>query len=153
MRRINRVCLAICIGLLFTGCGVSAPILDRLWPDAYWRSERYVVLEIDTSEEMSLHFDRPDQPGANDELVPPTVFAVGSDSHHIVVKQHPAAERAGRLTPDRTTTNYYIIDRTDSLDVAARKAGVHGPLTPERFAELARAQALPAFSKVFPEVQ
>jgi len=33
------------------------PILDRQWPDAYWRHGSFVLLAIDTEADMSLAYD------------------------------------------------------------------------------------------------
>ena len=125
------------------------PRCDRMWPDVYWRSERYVAMEVDSPEQMDLAFDTRD--GSAMGLVGPTVFAVGADDRYIVVKQHPAKDAAS--AGDRSRTNYFYIERTNSPDFRERQRRVIGPLTEEEFRERATALKLPSFQKVFRDLQ
>ncbi len=125
------------------------PRCDRLWPDAYWRAERYVAVEVDDPGQMNLAFD--DGKGSTTTLVGPTVFAVGADDRYIVVQQHPATDGFGHY--NREVTNYFIIDRTDSSDIRERKRGVSGPLSDQDFREKSAALKLPPFQKVFRDLQ
>src|SRR6266404_4995875 len=105
MRRLG-IFLSTVTAMLLSGC-------DRDWPDAHWRAERYVLLEIDSESQMSLSFDLQD--GTSLGLVGPTVYAVGADEKFIVLKQHPAKDPFGS-TFDRGVTNYFIVRRTLSTD-------------------------------------
>ena len=120
-----------------------------MWPDVYWRSERYVAMEVDSPEQRDLAFDTRD--GSAMGLVGPTVFAVGADDRYIVVKQHPAKDASS--AGDRSRTNYFYIERTDSPDFRERQRRVTGPLTEEEFRGRATALKLPSFQKVFRDLQ
>lgn len=125
------------------------PRCDRLWPDVYWRSDRYVALEIDSPEQMSIAFDV--QGGSPMTLIGPTVFAVGADAHYIVAKQHPAKDA---LTPgDRSRTNFFYIERTASSGVQEQQRRVAGPLSEQEFRERAAALKLPPFQTVFRDLE
>ena len=76
-------------------------------------------------------------------LVAPTVFAVGADAKYIVVKQHPATNQAATMF-DRSITNYFIV---------GRDKGVRGPLKKEEFDRLTASLSLPAFTKIFDDLQ
>ncbi len=138
------------IGLFFvyvaSGC-------DPLWPDVEWRSERYVLIAIDTDEDMNLSFDPHD--GVLVELVGPTVFAVGSDSRFIVVKQHPRVKKlASRFTEmNRAVTNYWVVPRAASHHWGERDSGVRGPMSKSQFDSLDAQVGLPKFQKVFRGLQ
>ena len=125
------------------------PRCDRMWPDVYWRSERYVAMEVDTPGQMNLAFDN--RGGISLGLVGPTVFAVGADDRYIVVKQHPAKDGFGHY--DASVTNYFYIERTDSPDFRERQRRVVGPLSEQDFHERAAALKLPSFQKVFRDLQ
>ena len=80
--------------ILFASCS-SRPILDRHWPDAYWRSGDYVLIAIDTDAQMSLCADVND--GTKKFLVnvvDATVFSVGANNHYVVTKQHPLVAKS-----------------------------------------------------------
>jgi len=128
-----------CLACSCFGCGAQ-PIIDKRWPDAYWRKGSYVLIAIDTEAQMDLSFDHG---GELISLVGPTVFAVGADAHYVVVKQHPSA---GGTQFDPAITNYFILDR-------ARETGgrpvVHGPLSRDEFDRLSARLSLPAFDKTF----
>jgi len=128
---------------LFVGC-------DGLWLDTYWRSEKYVLIAVDARGQMSLSFDIGN--GMAVGLVGPTVFSIGADDQHIVVKQHPSNDRYGHWV-DRSTTHYFIVTRTTSPDVNARQHGVRGPLGQDEFDRLATALSLPSFSKTFDDLR
>jgi len=120
-----------------------------MWPDVYWRSERYVVMEVDTPGQMNLAFDN--RGGISLGLVGPTVFAVGADDRYIVVKQHPATDGFGHY--DASVTNYFYVERTNSPDFRERRRRVIGPLSEQEFHGHAAALKLPSFQKVFRDLQ
>jgi hypothetical protein len=122
---------------------------DRLWPDVTWRSDRYITAEVDSRGQMNLGFDTQD--GSWQTLVGPTVFGVGADEKHIVVKQHPSTDGFGHY--DRSVTNYFVVERTRSSDFRERQRLVKGPMTEEEFKRLAAATSLPPFQKVFGDLQ
>ena len=130
--------LTVSVAVLLVGC-------DRLWPDAYWRSERYVLLAIDTKGQMNLSFDLGN--GTAVGLVDPTVFSIGADERYIVVQQHPKLDNFGHF--NRSLTNYFVIERTSTNRWAERKGRVRGPLTEEQFQKLTSNLKLPPFTKVF----
>ncbi len=102
--------------------------------DTEWRSGHFRLIAIDADSQMSLIHE--DSPVA---LVGPTVFAVGADEKHIVLKQHPAKDQ-GCFDFDRTVTLYFIVDRDKS---------VRGPMKKEEFEALSSSLKLPGFTKVF----
>jgi hypothetical protein len=120
-----------------------------MWPDVYWRSERYVAMEVDTPGQMNLAFDN--RNGTSLGLVGPTVFEVGADDRYIIVKQHPATDGFGHF--DRSVTNCFYIERTDSLDFRERQRRVTGPLSEQEFRERAAELKLPSFQKIFRDLQ
>jgi hypothetical protein len=120
-----------------------------MWPDVYWRSERYIAMEVDSPEQMHLAFDTED--GIAMGLVDATVFALGADDRYIVVKQHPAKDAFS--AGDRSRTNYFYVERTSSPDFRERQRRVIGPLSEHEFHERAAALRLPAFQKVFRGLQ
>jgi len=75
--------------VLFVGC-------DGLWLDTYWRSEKYVLIAVDARGQMSLSVDIGN--GMSVGLVGPTVFSIGADDTHIVVKQHEFDRLAAALS-------------------------------------------------------
>jgi hypothetical protein len=49
--------------------------------------------------------------GGNEVITDEGIFAVGYDSSFIIAKQHPfKVDNKGESNPDRSTTNYYIIE-------------------------------------------
>ena len=130
------------IAALLAGC-------NRLGLDEYWRSERYVLIAIDDKGQMNLSFDQGD--GSALGLVSATVFSIGADDKHIVVKQHPKTDGFGHS--DRSKTNYFVVDRTASGSWADRKKGVRGPLSEGEFEKLASTLSLPAFTRTFNDLQ
>jgi hypothetical protein len=128
--------------LLFVGC-------DRLWPDVYWRSERYVLVAIDAKGQMNLSFD--ERNGTTEGLVGATVFSIGANEMYIVVQQHPETDGFGHF--DRSITNYFVVERTLSPSWTERKKGVRGPLTKKQFQELASTLSLPGFTKTFNDLR
>ena len=105
--------------------------------DTKWRSGAFRLIAIDTISQMTLiHEDSPMS------LVEPTVFAVGADAKHIVLKQHPSSDSGTKF--DRSVTNYFVVSRDKS---------VQGPLTKEQFDALSTSLSLPPFTKVFDELR
>jgi hypothetical protein len=135
----------------FLGAIVAALVIgcDKLWPNAYWRSERYVLVAIDTKGQMDLEFDLGN--GTTAGLVDATVFSIGVDDKHIVVKEHPKTDGFGHF--DRSKTNYFVVERTASGNWADRKKGVRGPLSEKEFEKLASTLSLPTFTKTFNDLQ
>jgi hypothetical protein len=106
--------------------------------DTEWKSGKFRLIAIDTKSQMSLiHEER------FVALVGPTVFAIGADEKHIVLKQHPALDDAGTKF-DRAITRYFVVGRDKS---------VRGPLKKEEFDQLAASLSLPPFTKVFYELK
>ena len=137
-----RILLAILVAFIFPRC-------DRLWPDAYWRSDRYVALAIDALGQMQLAFDKGH--ASTIGLVGPTVFALGANEHYIVVKQHPATDGFGHY--NRSVTNYFIVERTESFDLQEQLKRVSGPLSVQEFQQRSETLTLPAFQKTFRDLQ
>jgi hypothetical protein len=131
------------VAVLIAGC-------DGLWLDTHWRSEKYVLIAVDARGQMNLSFDLGN--GTAVGLVGPTVFAVGADDKHIVVKQHPSRDPFGSSF-DRSTTHYFVVARTTSSEIAERQKGVRGPLSEPEFAALTTALSLPKFSKTFADLE
>jgi hypothetical protein len=131
------------LAILLAGC-------DGLWLDTYWRSERYVLLAVDSRTQMSLSVDMQDGTGL--ALVGPTVFSIGGDANYIVIKQHPSTDALGSSF-DRGVTNYYVVTRSRSPRFAEREKGVRGPMTEAEFTELKIALQLPAFTKTFEDLK
>jgi hypothetical protein len=132
---------SIALGVL-TGC-------DEFSLDAYWRSEKYVLIAVDTPGQMNLAFASGN--GGAVGLVGPTVFCIGADDRYIVAKQHPATDAFGKF--DRSTTNYYIVERTTSPSLAERQKRVQGPLSAAEFERLASNLPLPKFSKTIKDLE
>jgi hypothetical protein len=133
-------------------CTISG--CDPLWPDIHWRSERYVLIEIDELVQMSLSFDQLN--GTCIGLVDATVFAIGCDNRYIVVEQHPRVKDPPsrfRTKMDRTITNYWVVSRSVSPSWRGRERGVRGPMTKSEFDSLDAEIGLPKFQKVFRELQ
>lgn len=117
---------------------------DSFWLDCYWRSERYLLVAIDSKEQMSLIFDLGNGTGLG--LVGPIVFAVGANDKHIVVKQHPSLY-------DKTLTNYFVVERSASDDFEERQKLVTGPFTKQEFESLSDSLRLPPFEKIFNDLE
>ena len=81
--------IALLVAVLLVGC-------DGLWLDTYWRSEKYVLIAVDARGQMSLSVDIGN--GMSVGLVGPTVFSIGADDTHIVVKQHEFDRLAAALS-------------------------------------------------------
>ncbi len=137
--------IALVLGLVVLAGCEPRPILDRHWPDTYWRDGPYSLGEVDTEAQMSLRLDA-ERPLV-DVLVPGTVYAVGADARFVVVKQHPSD---GFGWFDVNVTNYFIVDRAVPIEEQARQhKGVRGPMNRQEFDNLARHLNLPAFTKRF----
>ena len=106
--------------------------------DTEWKSGEFRLIAVDTKSQMTLIHE-----ASPVSLVGPTIFAVGADEKQLVLKQHPALDDAGTKF-DRAVTHYFIVGRDKS---------VRGPLKKEEFDRLASALSLPAFSKVFEDLQ
>jgi hypothetical protein len=115
--------------------------------DTCWESDGYRLIAIDARSQMSLIFEGDNGLG----LVGATIFAVGADAKHIVLKQHPASN-PGATSFDRSITNYFIIEKR-SGSFKDREAGVRGPLTKEQFERQASTLSLPEFSKTFDDLK
>ncbi len=133
------------LGLALSICGC-----DRLSLDTYWRSERYVLLAVDSKSQMSLAFDCND--GTALGLVDQTVFSIGANDEYIVLKQHPANDDAA-MSIDRSVTNYFVVERNSSSMFKERAKLVRGPMDQSGFNELAEHLPLPAFSKTFHDLE
>eukprot|EP01035_Chromulina_nebulosa_P029149 gene29149-38607_t len=121
----KRLATFLFLGLVVTAC-------SKWSIDTEWKSGAFRLIAIDTKSQMSLiHED------SSVSLVGPTIFAVGADEKHIVLKQHPAFDAAGTKF-DRAVTHYFIVERDKS---------VRGPLKKEEFDQLAVSLALPSFTK------
>jgi hypothetical protein len=105
--------------------------------DTQWKSGDFRLIAIDTLSQMTLLHEP-----SSMFLVESTIFAVGDDEKHIVLKQHPSNE--GGREFDRSVTNYFIVERDKT---------VRGPLTKEQFDALSNSLSLPPFTKVFDELQ
>jgi hypothetical protein len=130
--------------------GISLSACSGLWFDTYWRSERYVLVAIDAVGQMNLAFET--DSGLAQRLVGPTVFAVGADERYIVVKQHPSKDPFGGSW-DRSVTNFYVVERTSSMNSAERTKRVRGPMTKADFEALQESARLPRFSTVIGELE
>ena len=139
----RKLVISTLVAVLVAGC-------NGLWFDTYWRSEKYVLIAVDARGQMNLSFDLGN--GTAVGLVGPTVFSVGADDKHIVVKQHPSRDAFGSSF-DRSTTHYFVVARTTSAEIAERQKGVRGPLTQKEFAALTTALSLPPFSKTFGDLE
>ena len=144
VKRISVACLFV---VVCSGC-YPLPILDRNWPDAYWRSGDYVLIAIDTHAQMSLAADVRDEKKTRLlSVVPATVFSVGANDRYLIAKQHPILSDQTKF--DRSVTNYFVVDRTQSPTLREPQKGVRGPLTRKEFDHLAETLPLPPFSKTF----
>jgi hypothetical protein len=135
------VCVLLIAGAVLTAC-------NEFSLDTDWRSGNYLLIEIDTRGQMYLAFD--EQSGKPSELVGPTVFSIGADDKHIVVKQHPSTNDFGGF--DRSVTNFFIVDRTVNPGPADRRKAVRGPLGEEEFKKLSATLSLPTFTKTFDDL-
>ena len=117
--------------------------------DIYWRSEKYVLVAVDTPGQMNLAFDM--GKGVSIGLVGPTVFGVGADDRYIVAKQHPATNAFGAF--DRATTHYFVVERTTSPSLSERRKRVQGPMSLAEFERLAGTLSLPKFSKTIEDLE
>ena len=121
---------------------------DALSPDTYWSSGDYELIAIDVKGQMMLAVDLHNSGSIG--IVGPTVFALGADDQHIVVKQHPAKDNFGHF--DRTITNYYLVTRLAGSEQRKEK-GVRGPMSKEDFDRLSTSMTLPRFSKRFADLE
>ena len=122
---------------------------DGLSLDAYWRSERYILLAVDTKSQMTLAFTQ--ENGTALGLVDSTVFSLGSNEKFIVAMQHPCTKAIGGI--DRSVTNYFVVTRTDSLSYDVRQRGVRGPMSKTEFDKIAATEPLPKFDILFEDLK
>lgn len=101
-----------------------------------WRDDPYVVLWLDTDDNVALYFDL-GKDGAVGR-VQPKVVAVGSDDNYVVVKQ--VGTRG---------VNYFYLDRTKDHKLADPKDSVFGPFSESDFDKKRKDLTLPTFSKQF----
>jgi hypothetical protein len=135
MRRMN------CTALLWTlSCLTACGLFDSGVP---WKSGRFQLMWIDLPDQVTLSYDLGG--GGSIGLVDYTVYAVGSDVHHIVVKQHPRGERS--------ITNFYIVDVNSSALPLHPERAVTGPLTQAQFDERAILTSLPRFTTILETLQ
>jgi hypothetical protein len=119
--------------LLFSGCGLFDSGVE-------WKSGRYGLVWVDLPEEVTLAYDMGN--GSWATLVEPRVFAIGSNEHYVVAKQHPQG--------DKKMTRFFIID----ILVDSQKPGrVIGPLNEKAFQEKVATLALPAFTRTLESLQ
>jgi hypothetical protein len=112
MRWFNLLSIGCLLGL-FLGCGgIGLAYQKRLVGNLG-------LAAVDTRKQMAVvEFNG----NGADTLVSQTVFAVGWDESHLLVKQHPA-DRAGEI--DKATTQYFII--------TVRDRKVHGPFDEAKY--------------------
>jgi hypothetical protein len=119
------------------------------WLDAYWCDGRYLLLAVDSEDQMDLSFAI--GRGRSINLVGPTVFSIGINEHWVVAKSHPSL---GLGKFNRAITEYYIVDRTGERDLR----GFHGPrtigpLARAEFDRVAQQVALPSFTTTFSNLE
>jgi hypothetical protein len=131
-----RLCLLLGALAALVGC-------DMFSADTSWHSGNYRLIAVDTRGQMYLAVDEPQ--GSPTSVVGPTVFSIGADDGHIVVKQHPSKDAFGAF--DRSVTNYFVVD------LAGGQRTVHGPLSLEEFNKLSASESLPAFTKTFDDLK
>ncbi len=78
----------------------------------------YRLWAADTREQIHLSYDLGD--GNSIGRIGATVFAVGWDARHLIVKRHPGG--------DRSVTQYYILERQKDSALADPSVSVTGPL-------------------------
>lgn len=126
--------IAILTAILFTSCfGLFDSGSDKV-------VDEYEVIWIDVQESRSLK--------KGETLVPAYVFAVGHDSKYIYSKQHPLLENSKEKI-NREITNYYIIERTESI---FQDKPVFGPFNKTNFEKKCRELRIenPEFNVTFP---
>lgn len=119
-------------------CALILTACSKWSIDTEWKSGSFRLIAVDVKSQMSLIHE-----GSPVSLVGPTIFAVGADEKHIVLKQHPVLDSNGTKF-DRATTSYFIV---------GRDKGVRGPLTKEEFEALSTSLSLPPFTKVFEDLR
>ena len=91
-------------------------------------TDKYFLTYEDNESDLSLSYDLDD--GTYIGVVNDAVFAVGSDSNFIIVKNHPFVE------PDsinRTITNYFIIKIDRNISQFKVDENKIGPLSKQEF--------------------
>ena len=135
MRRLNPIALLFRTLTCLTACG----LFDSGVP---WRSGPFELLWIDLPDRVTLSYDVGN--GGSIGLIDYTVYAVGSDAQHIVVKQHPRGEKS--------ITDFYIVDVKSSALPLHPDRAVTGQRQAQ-FDEMARLNALPRFTTVLETLQ
>jgi hypothetical protein len=141
LRCVNQWILIIAAVSFLTAC-------DALSPDTYWSSGDYELIAIDTKGQMMLAVDLHN--GGSIGIVGPTVFALGADDQHIVIKQHPSTDHFGHF--DQTVTHYFIVTRIPGT-AEEKEKGVRGPLSKDEFDRVAVSNSLPPFTKIFKDLE
>ena len=131
--------LLLITAFLIVGC-------DRWFLDTYWRSGNFRLVAVDSPGQMALI----ESGEKGEELVGPTIYAVGSDERFVIVAQHPAKNRFGDC--DKSVTYYYIINR-DPDGGPFKSERVRGPLSKPDFDALSASLSLPTLTKVFNELK
>jgi len=125
------------IAVCFLAFGLTACDKLQLAADTEWKSGAFRLVAVGSRPEMSLIDEH------SSILVGRTIFAVGADERHIVLKQHPESGVAG-TSFDRSVTRYFVVGRDKT---------VKGPLSKEEFDAFSGSLGLPPFTKVFEELQ
>jgi hypothetical protein len=108
-----------------------------------WKRGPFQLLWIDLPDRVTLSYDLGN--GGSIGLVDYTVYAVGSDPYHIVIKQHPGGKKS--------ITNFYIVDLSSSALPLHPEHALMGPLTQTQFDERAKLTVLPRFTTVLETLQ
>lgn len=112
--------------------------------------DAYYLIAIDESEQMSISSSVNEDNSAFVGVIDQTVFAVGYNENFIIAKQYP---RQLFQQPDRSITNYYIIDLGKVLGA---KGKVYGPMTKVEFQNKRNSLNLPetlTFNIVFKDLE
>jgi hypothetical protein len=139
--------------------GVSTPMMKRMFifvpavvailflAGCDFHRERlvgpYLVLAIDTPEQMSVAYDLGD--GDSIGRIEPVVFSVGWSDRYIVAKQHPAGNRG--------ITYFYYLDISKDSKYADPTNSVVGPLTETEFRQKQREVGLPSFTRTIKSLE
>ncbi|MEO8894722.1 MAG: hypothetical protein ABI450_02465 [Rhizomicrobium sp.] len=113
---------------------------DEYWLDTYWHDGSYRLIAIDTRGQMALVVD-----GSMEAILGPTIFSIGADERHLVIKQHPSKDAFGGF--DRSITRFYVVDRK------GQRPTIQGPFSEEEFKKLSLSEPLPPFAKTFKDLE
>ncbi len=120
---------------------------DKWAIDTHWKDGPFLLIAIDSEPQMSLVVRQPDDAALG--LIGPTIFAVGSDSRYVVVKQHPG----DGFTVNRSATKFFVIERLKTTDIATLQKSMLGPLDEPDYLAAASRLKLPAFTKEFKSLE